>query len=219
MIRLFVDIETLPCSDPADAPPVKAPSNYKDPEKIAAYIAEHAADAHRATALDPLAGRILCIGYAFDDAPPACLYGDDAVRELDRIVHDYRKNNRWSPVTWIGHNFAGFDLPYLYLHAARLGLARLCRSLPWMPHQRPYLIDTMYLAAGPGRERVSLDRIAKFFGLAGKSGMKGSEVYGAWLDGRHEEIAAYCMHDVELTREVFARLDLQNTTKEEDETK
>lgn len=213
MNRIFVDIETLPCENPADAPAVKAPANYKDQEKIEKYIAEHSADAYRATALDPLVGRILCIGYAFDDAAPQVLWGSDALERFEREIDLYRSQNRWAPLHWVGHNLA-FDLGFLYLHAARAGLQKLCRSIPWFPYQRAYFHDTMAMAAGPGRDRVSLDRLAKFFGVGQKDGLKGSEVFDAYLNGQIQQIAEYCANDVDLTRRVWRKLE---TYREEEQ--
>ena len=77
MKRLFFDIETL--ANPENCalmpePVVDAPANYKDPEKITAYVAEKTAAAKAAAlekaALDPDYGKILSIGlYAFSDDP------------------------------------------------------------------------------------------------------------------------------------------------------
>ena len=204
---LYIDIETLPCVDPADAPPGKAPSNYKDPEKIAAYIAEHAAEAHRATALDPYAGRILAIGYALDDEDPQVLYGEDEQALLVGLETVIRRVDP-HPYYLVGHNLEGFDLRWLYLRAARYRLPHLQRRLPWHPYQRAYRIDTMLLAGGPSRERVSLARLARYFGLGSKAeGLDGSAVYDAYLAGEHARIQRYCAADVELTRDIHDRLE------------
>jgi hypothetical protein len=69
----------------------------------------------------------------------------------------------------------------------------------------------MVLAAGPTREKVSLAKLAAYFyGITEKSntGITGAQVYQAWLDGRHEEIRAYCADDVKLARKLHYTLDL-----------
>ena len=45
-------------------------------------------------------------------------------------------------------------------------------------------------------------------GLPGKLGMDGSAVWGAWLDGRIDEIRDYCETDVVNTWLVFLRFQL-----------
>ena len=208
---LFLDIETIPCENPADVPPVKAPSNYKDPEKIAAYIAEHAADAHRSTSLDPLLGRILCIGYAVDGQPVECTpiesFADEAVIlcKLDEVVRIMAANG---PIHFCGHNLAAFDLPFLWLRAVKYGFHDLARRLPYHQYQRPYLLDTMIAAGGPSRDRFSLDKLARYFGIGAKSeGISGREIWEAYKAGRAAEIAEYCKHDVDLTRKLFNKIE------------
>ena len=199
--RLFVDIETLPCADPADAPPVTAPANYKDPEKIAAYVAEHAANAHRATALDHYSGRILCIGAAVDDAEPTVFCGDDMFDGLLGLIEDLRY-----PV-WVGHNIAGFDIRWLYLHARRARHDVACH-MPWDKWSKG-IVDTMDLAMGPNPKGTPprLATLAKFFGVASKTeGIDGSKVYDFWLAGRHQEIYDYCAQDVRVVRDVYRAL-------------
>jgi predicted PolB exonuclease-like 3'-5' exonuclease len=39
-----------------------------------------------------------------------------------------------------------------------------------------------------------------------EGGINGSHVYDFFLEGRHEEIADYCMRDVELVRDVYYRM-------------
>ena len=207
MMYLYVDIETLPAADRESVPAPKAPSNYKDPEKIAAYIEEHREEAYRATALDPLAGRILCIGYAFDDEPAAVLYADDGDEEaliarFADVVHEAATRAHGS-LGFVGHNLAGFDLRFLWFRALAYGEHSLARALPWHVWQRPWLSDTMIIAGGPTRERVSLAKLASYFHLGGKGeGMSGAEVYPAYLRGEHDRIREYCRRDVELVREV-----------------
>jgi predicted PolB exonuclease-like 3'-5' exonuclease len=42
--------------------------------------------------------------------------------------------------------------------------------------------------------------------MAKTQGMDGSCIYDRFREGRHREIADYCMRDVELTREIYYRL-------------
>jgi predicted PolB exonuclease-like 3'-5' exonuclease len=58
-----------------------------------------------------------------------------------------------------------------------------------------------------GGRHASLDALARVLGLpSSKQGMDGSRVYEEFCAGRHDEIACYCMRDVELVRRIYCRL-------------
>jgi hypothetical protein len=58
------------------------------------------------------------------------------------------------------------------------------------------------------RKCISLHELAEALGVESPKagGLDGSMIYDAYLDGRHDEIALYCMRDVECAREVYYRL-------------
>lgn len=208
MRELFLDIETLPASM-TDAE-IRAlavdsvPSNYKDPAKIEAWIAENAAKAHASTALDSMKGRVLMVAWAIGDEPVRSVYLDDpndCRPVLDALAGVVAGPE---PTVWIGHNVAGFDLPYLRRAALRLRhpVAREIPATRYSDRMR----DTMLMWNGtdPRPSYVGLSTIARFLGLGEKSGgMDGSQVYPAWLAGRHDEIRAYGEQDVALVRDVY----------------
>lgn len=218
---LYLDIETLPADLSRDEIRALAadsvPGNYKDPAKIDAWIAENAADRHHRTALDPMAGRVLMLAFAVDDGPVVDVYHDDPndpTPALDAL-HGALVSMRGT--VFVGHNIAGFDLPYLRYAALRCRHP-VARMLPAARYSHG-VEDTMALWAGtiPRPDHTSLARIAAFLGLEGKaSGMDGSQVYPAWLAGRHDEIRAYGRQDVELVRDVHSLLigDFNPTTPE-----
>ena len=55
------------------------------------------------------------------------------------------------------------------------------------------------------RAAAPLDALAKLCGFPGKMGMDGSQVWPAYLDGRLEEIRAYCETDVMNTWLMYCR--------------
>jgi hypothetical protein len=59
--------------------------------------------------------------------------------------------------------------------------------------------------------RISLDRLAKALGLESSKGqgINGSRVYDYFCAGCHEEIADYCMRDVELVRAIYRRMNFE----------
>jgi predicted PolB exonuclease-like 3'-5' exonuclease len=121
-------------------------------------------------------------------------------------------------VSWNG---GGFDLPVLHyrglMHGVEAGRYwdmgegdyRDSRDFKWNNyisryHQRH--LDLMdLLAMYQGRANAPLDELAKLMGLPGKLGMDGSAVWGAWQDGKINDIRDYCETDAVNTWLVFLR--------------
>ena len=134
-MNIYFDIETIPSQSfaaieiiKADIDKqklsVKAPSNYKDEEKIAAYIKAEVEkldsefDAtYRKTSFDGGLGEICCIGYAIDDNAPVSIYGGCEAEILHKfyqaLVDEYNPSSQTRP-KFIGHNIVSFDLRFLF---------------------------------------------------------------------------------------------------------
>ena len=113
-------------------------------------------------------------------------------------------------VTFSGRNF---DLPVLELQALRLGLAvpryfNEGRRYRGRNADRHYDLYEFFSNSGAYRLRGGLDILGRLAGLAGKTGMDGSEVQGAWEAGRLKEIDAYCRDDVLQTYLLFLRAEI-----------
>jgi predicted PolB exonuclease-like 3'-5' exonuclease len=124
-------------------------------------------------------------------------------------------------VSWNG---GGFDLPVLHyrglMHRVTAprywdmgeGDYRDSRDFKWNNYISRYhsrhtdLMDL--LAMYQPRGSAPLDQLARLMGLPGKLGMDGSAVWGAWLEGRIDEIRDYCETDVVNTFLVFLRFQL-----------
>lgn len=132
-------------------------------------------------------------------------------------------------VSWNG---GGFDLPVLHYRGLMHGVkaARYWdmgeddRDFKWNNyisryHQRH--LDLMdLLALYQGRANAPLDALAQLMGFPGKLGMDGSAVWGAFQDGRLEDIWRYCETDVVNTYLVFLRFQLMRgalTTEQHDQ--
>ena len=233
-MNIYFDIETIPAQDPvaikvikADIEKqkllVKAPSNYKDEEKIAAYIAAEVEkldtefDAiYRKTSFDGGLGEICCIGYAIDDFAPQSIYGDtefEMLREFYTILQEnYNPSSQQRP-TFIGHNIVGFDLRFMFqrsvMNNVKPPIMIPFSAKPWDES----IFDTMTAWAGHGN-RVSLDKLCKIFNIPQKGSeigeeMDGSKVWDFYQAGRIEEIAKYCEGDVERTRQAYKRMTFQ----------
>lgn len=212
---LYLDIETLPplawSDDQVDAyVRERVPGTYKKPESIAQWCEENRQEVFGRAALDWRVSRVACIGLAYveDGAiQTAVLDGgtnDDAERAMLDGLELMLSAWRAYDAVVIGHNVLGFDLPRLHLLAARLrhGLTSWFRELNGNTRSR--VSDTQRLAFST-HERVSLADLAAACGVGEKSG-HGSEVLEMWLNGQHDELRAYCLQDVMLTRAVHRAL-------------
>jgi 3'-5' exonuclease len=119
--------------------------------------------------------------------------------------------------TLVSWNGGGFDLPVLHYRALIHGITaptywdtgRFDREMKWNNYLGRFhdrhtdLMDV--LALYTGRQNAPLHEIALLLGLPGKLGMDGSQVAGAWREGRIAEIRAYCETDVMNTYLVWLR--------------
>ena len=220
MANIYFDIETLPSDDSgiiADiAAGIKPPGNLKKAETIEAWERDEkpgaVLEAVKKTGLDGTFGRICCIGFAVNDDAADVRYGDEAetitaffawLTEAARIS-DYTE--RQSAI-FIGHNILSFDLRFLWQRCVVNGI----RPPAFIPfNAKPWdgkVFDTM-TAWNPERERrISLDKLCLALGVPSSKGdMDGSKVAEYWQAGRHQEVAAYCMADVEAVRQCHKRM-------------
>ena len=143
--------------------------------------------------------------------------GDD---EKELIQRFYDGIEKFTP-TLVSWNGSGFDLPVLHyrglIHhvtAPRYwdmgeGDFRDSKDFKWNNYISRYharhtdLMDV--LASYNPRGNAPLDDLAKLCGFAGKLGMDGSQVWGAFQAGKLDEIRAYCETDVVNTYLLYLR--------------
>lgn len=233
-MNIYFDIETIPAQDPvaielikADNEKqklsVKAPSNYKDQEKIDAYIKAEVEkldaefdSTYRKTSFDGGLGEICCIGYAIDDKPPVSIYGVSEAFILNKfyqaLMDEYNPSSQIRP-KFIGHNIVSFDLRFLFqrsvMNNVKPPMMIPFSAKPWDES----IFDTMTAWAGHGN-RVSLDKLCKIFNIPLKGSeigeeIDGSKVWDFYQDGRIADIAKYCEGDVERTRQAYKRMTFQ----------
>ncbi len=163
---------------------------------------------HRAIAVgcafrDDTGFRVRCLGTAQDTEA--------------RLISDFfRTIERHTPqlVSWNG---GGFDLPVLHYRAMIHGVAagrywengdddRDFRYNNYTSRYHSRHTDLMdVLAMYQGRAAAPLDDLARLCGFAGKLGMGGDQVWGAYCEGRIDEIRAYCETDVVNTYLLYCR--------------
>jgi len=235
MSKIPLDIETIPgqaaavlealrADAAAEKAECRAPGNYKDPEKIAANIAEqHAAidaavmDKWRKTSFDGAYGQIAVVSFAIDGGEPVKVYRDDwqapgaeagLLEDLRDTMHERLNPKTELAAQIIGHNVSAFDLRFLVQRSIILGvkphpvLARAAACKPW---ETDRVFDTMVQWAGVGN-RISLDKLCKALGMPGKGEIDGSKVWDYVQAGRIAEVADYCADDVRKVWAVYQRM-------------
>ena len=136
--------------------------------------------------------------------------------EAEILQRFYDGIEKFTPqiVSWNG---GGFDLPVLHYRGLIHNVAAPRywdqgeddRDFKWNNYISRYHsrhLDLMdLLAMYQPRASAPLDELAKLMGLPGKLGMDGSAVWGAWQEGRIDEIRDYCETDVVNTFLVYLR--------------
>jgi hypothetical protein len=240
---LYIDIETLPCSDPdvvvelskdiqaktnEKVAAVKAPSNYKDEAKIAEYVeskkneiygeaSDLLKEAIDKTSFSGLYGSIACICYTFDDGEVFSVDARDGEKKmlqdfychiLDMTAIDYHGGvAHTEALTIVGHNVAGFDLPFLK-HRSIIQNVKPIPALLKAMSAKPWdgcISDTMLMWSSDSQKRASMDKLCKAFGIPGKGDFDGSMVADTWPT-EPSKVIGYCMADVQRTRQIYKRL-------------
>jgi len=198
------DIETGPRPD-AEAwlPPIEPPSNYKDPAKIAAYVAERKSSALERAALGADTGRVLCVGVLRNSDVFRYVHHDDE-RELLNATW-LALECRGAADVFVTFNGNKFDFPFLLRRSYILGVtvpSWMPRDGRWKPRQHVDLME--WWQAGDRQETISLDRLARLCGLPGKTDT-GAAFAAMWAANRDNALT-YLKHDLELTRDLYLRL-------------
>jgi len=213
--EIVIDIETLPCANHDQIhyllDSVTADSRLKDPEKIAADIAQKRADVVGKTGLDGSFGRILMVSLSVVDSDDIVTFSSpeadeqyvlqSLISEIERIVNE--NTHTPFPPVFVGHNLT-WDLRFIAQRCVVNGVKFNRRILPF--DAKPWddqLIDTMTVWAGHGN-RISLDRLCHALGVKSPKGeMDGSQVAQYFADGRIDDIINYNRADVSATRECY----------------
>ncbi len=210
LATVYVDVETVPTMRPDVMARIAAKHlDDKDPEKTRKKVDEE----HRKTSLDGTFGELVCICWAVDDGPINYSYRDLAGRECDVLrdftfaMDDLADKVGSDNILYVAHN-ADFDRLFL---TKRMTIHRLYGPPGLAPRgEKPWDLQwqcTMRTWCDTPQGRISLADLALALSLpVGKDDLPGSEVYDAMLRGEHERVRMHCERDVELVRQVWARL-------------
>lgn len=206
---LFIDIETGPASEEVLTklrPDFKAPANYKDPDKIAANIAEQAEAWKANAALEPITGQILAVG-TISEKGFGYSIGDET-----KILNEAFNLIFWhlgagDPV--VGFCIKRFDLPYLVkrgrIHGIKPPVCLINRykgRLYWAED----IIDLQeeWNCGLSDTKGQSLDAVAKALGLPPKLG--DGKDFAALFASNQSQALEYLKRDLEITRDLAQKI-------------
>jgi 3'-5' exonuclease len=220
--RLFIDVETLPPAEEARAS-VNPALAYKLENRHCApqpeALDECTEEQFRRLALHAEYGRVLSVGMIVEqDGRVVCRGVLGRERESMRFHLDEARTLKgfWNQLRGfdekldliIGHNVYDFDLPFLYKRSVIQGVRPSVRLNFARYRSRP-IFDTMkeweLWAWRPGIKLEELAQVLQL-GITKTEGMDGGCIYDRFREGCHQEIADYCLRDVELAREIYYRL-------------
>lgn len=217
---LYLDLETVPTTDPAAieriGADIKPPATMKKAETIKAWEENDKAaavlEAVAKTSFDGGYGSICSIAWAWNDDPvlkrvrlpdmKEALYLSEVVAE---IIASRTQRHAYHQVQIVGHYVADFDVRFLWQRAFVLGVP-MPVFLPKDP--KPWskeVFDTMQAWAG-AKGSVSLDRLCRYLGIEGKGDVDGSMIAGMYARGEYDAIAAYNADDVEKVRKIHRKM-------------
>ena len=209
MIKLFIDIETLPGDEALKeriASEIKPPGNISRPERIEQWEKEEKPiqieKRYRDTSFDGAYGRILCIGYIREDhggIQQGVLTGDEMsiLKAFWTLAHDVD--------LFVGFNILDFDLKFIWQRSVVNGV-RPSREIPFARYRSEPVFDVMQEWEKWG-SRISLDELCRALGVeSSKAVLDGSKVYDFFLAGKLQEIHDYCLRDVSVTRRLYEKL-------------
>jgi predicted PolB exonuclease-like 3'-5' exonuclease len=162
--------------------------------------------------------KIIAISLVFQDREQVKIWsiGEDNESEAEIIQRFFQGIEKYKP-TLISWNGQGFDLPVLHYRALLHHIqapsywenGENFNDYKWNNYTSRYHArhtDLMDVLAGyQNKAFAPLDDLAHMVGLPGKIGLKGSEVYPAYLRGEINAICEYCESDVLNTYLIYLR--------------
>lgn len=206
-MAIILDLETVAIDNVADlVEPVSAPANYKDPEKIAAYIADAQKTQADKAALFAWTARIVALGWIDAQGEHCELVRDEAEERaaLGRLARAvWRDDDRFvQPV--IGFNHRVFDLPVILARSLLLGVKFPPLNLDRYRTPHTDLLEKLtWYGAIPAR---SLKWYARRFGIPVDDAVNGADIAALVAAGDWPAIEAHNRSDLRLTQALAERL-------------
>jgi 3'-5' exonuclease len=219
--RIFLDIETLPPSEEERdfiSRDFQFTESSKKKTAITGDIDAEVEQQFREMALHAEKGRLLTIGLIIEE-DGRLIHQGLLGRDRETTGHFHLDEARTLKTFWqlvqnfnpqhdqiIGHNIFDFDLLFLFKRSV-IQCVKPSIQIPFRRYQRQPIFDTMW-EWSHWHHRISLHNLANALRIKSskEEAIGGGNLYDYFLEGRHVEIASYCMRDVECTREVYYRL-------------
>lgn len=205
--RLVFDLETAPLPDAADyLEPESAPSNYKDPVKIAEFIATKQAENLSRCSLDPDLCRVVAIGWQWEPLDGA----SELVASTVGMPEELMLRAFWSQAEGagllVGFNCLGFDLPVLLRRSLYLGVRAPQIQIDRFKH--PRVVDLMDELSYSGKLKLrGLDFYCRRFGIqVDGDTLTGADIPAAVAVGNWPAVEAHVRADVQKTAALAAKL-------------
>lgn len=199
--KIVIDIECIGSPGAKDfLDPVKAPSNYKDPVKIAAYCAEEFDKRVATAALEADLCEVVAVGWQHPDTP-AIVYTRDKSDEAELIAALWDEIDQRAI---IGFNILGYDLPVLIRRSQLLGVTYPNLNLD--KYRSPHIDLLRRLTFNGELTYRSLGFYLRRFGIPHDDKAKGSDIAQMVAEGRWADVASHCRADVEGTAALARRL-------------
>lgn len=210
MNPITVDIETVAIAD-ADTylEPVSAPSNYKDPEKIAAYIAEERVRQLDRAALDLDLNRIIALGIKEPGQPTFVMTEHDTteVQMLTLLWEQWGAYQNRQPML-VTFNGLKFDVPVLMRRSLYLNVKSPYLQRGRFKNQHPHILDLYTELSEDGNVPAKgLQFYLQRFGYpGGGQDVTGKDIRQLYADGNWQAIADHCREDVDGTAWLAERI-------------
>ncbi len=196
------DIESASVSEAelaAIMPQFEAAANLKDPAKIAANLESKRQAWIEDAALDPLTGRVLCIGLLQANRFTVLENQNEA-----ELLKEFWLQHVFPGGKMIGFNTNLFDWPFVVKRGYKYGI----RPPEWIRKGRYWSDDFVDLRElwqmGDRQAHGSLDSIARHLGVGQKTG-NGKEFGKLWETDRQTALA-YLQNDLALTQAIAIRM-------------
>jgi DNA polymerase elongation subunit (family B) len=219
---VFLDIDTLPPHEDLrkQLSPIKVRKLLRKRGKVEVdESAECTEEEFRSLALHAEYGRVLSVGVIIERdgeiihrgvlgrERQTMMFHLDEVRTL-RGFWKLLKGFNVSRDLIVGHNIISFDLPFIEKRSL-INRVQPTIKLSYARYRNQPIYDTMQVWGHWNLQYISLTDLAEVLkiGITKTEGMDGSRVYDRFCEGCHQEIADYCLQDVELVRAIYYRME------------
>jgi len=155
---------------------------------------------------DPYLGRIICIGMYWPQKAKALSITND---DEQSILQTFWNLLVGETGPFIGYNTLKFDIPFIIRRSMHYGIPPTCPAfLQYTKYDpTPVHYDMLIVLSGGRENYYSLHEACDFFGVASpkEGGIVASQVAEFYHAGKIQEIADYCLRDVQSTYELYQK--------------